>query len=129
MRGQLSDADDVCAAATIDGSDPTEEACVLSWRAVIRWTKGDLDGCASFVEPALDAARVSANDTALAMAHTANAMLAALRGDLHTNLHAYQRALEHAQRAGDVVQIVRIHANRGSRFNEEGRYAEALAEL
>ena len=129
MRGQLTEADAVCAMATIDGSDSTEEACVLSWRAVIRWTKGDADGCEAFVKPALDAADVSGNDTALAMAHTANAMLAALRGDLHTNLHAYQRALEHAQRAGDVVQIVRIRANRGSRFNEEGRYAEALAEL
>ena len=38
-------------------------------------------------------------------------------------------ALAHAQRAGDVVQVVRILTNRGSHYTEEGSYPEALEEL
>ncbi len=35
----------------------------------------------------------------------------------------------HAERAGDVVQMIRIHSNMGSHFSEEGSYADAIAEL
>ena len=56
-------------------------------------------------------------------------MLAALVGDRHENADAYRIALRHAERAGDVVQIVRIHTNRGSRHMEEGQYDAALREL
>ena len=38
-------------------------------------------------------------------------------------------ALDHAERAGDVAQIVRIRTNRGSRFTEQGQYAQAVIEL
>jgi len=41
----------------------------------------------------------------------------------------YLRALDHAERAGDVLQVIRIRANRGSLFLEEGYYSEAIAEL
>ena len=41
----------------------------------------------------------------------------------------YLRALDHAHRGGDVLQTIRIHANRGSHFAEEGDYEAALAEL
>lgn len=129
LRGALDDADDLCASVVLDGTSPSAEAWVLAWRAVICWTRGDTEGCDGFVGPALDRATRSGDDAALAMAHTAAAMLAALRGDLPANMRSYQRALDHAERAGDVDQIVRIRANRGSRFNEEGRYAEALTEF
>ena len=56
-------------------------------------------------------------------------MLAALLGDRHENADAYRLAMRHAQRAGAVVQIVRIHSNRGSHHMEEGHYAAALEEL
>ena len=129
LRGRLDEADDVCAAVTLDGSDLAEEARVLAWRAVICWARGDADGCARFVEPSLDSARRSGDDGALAAAYTARAMLAALHGDLPANAHYYDVALVHAERSGDVAQIVRIRTNRGSRLNEQGLYSQAVAEL
>ncbi len=56
LRGRLDEADEVCAAITLDGSDPAEEAQLLAWRSVICWARGDADGCARFVEPALELA-------------------------------------------------------------------------
>ena len=71
----------------------------------------------------------SGDHGALAAAYTARAMLAALHGDLPANAHFYDVALDHAERAGDVAQIVRIRTNRGSRLNEQGQYAQAVTEL
>ena len=129
LRGRLDEADDVCAAVTLDGSDLAEEARVLAWRAVICWARGDAEGCARFVEPSLDSARRSGDDGALAAAYTARAMLAALHGDLPANARYYDVALVHAERSGDVAQIVRIRTNRGSRLNEQGQFTQAVAEL
>lgn len=129
FRGDLAAADELCATASIDGSDPGEEAWVLAWRAVICWTRGDADACAALVAPAERRAEEAGDDSATAMVYTAKAMLCALRGDLPGNLFWYERALEHAERAGDVLQVIRIRTNRGSRLTEEGRYAEAVAEL
>ena len=50
-------------------------------------------------------------------------------GDRAGNDLHYLRALEHAERARDVVQTIRIRSNRGSHFLEEGDYGNALAEL
>jgi DNA-binding SARP family transcriptional activator/ATP/maltotriose-dependent transcriptional regulator MalT len=129
LRGRLDEADEICAAITLDGSEPAEEARLLAWRAVICWSRGDEDGCTRFAEPALESARRSGDDGALAAAYTARAMLAALHGDLAANARFYDIALRHAERSGDVAQIVRIRTNRGSRLNEQGLYAQAVAEL
>jgi ATP/maltotriose-dependent transcriptional regulator MalT/DNA-binding SARP family transcriptional activator len=129
LRGRLDDADELCAAATLDGSDLAEEARLLAWRSVVSWARGDDVGCEQFAEPALELARRSGDDGALAAAFTARAMLAALRGDLPANARYYEIALDHATRAGDVAQIVRIRTNRGSRLTEQGEYTQAVAEL
>ena len=71
----------------------------------------------------------SGEDRALAAAHTVLAMLAALEGDRASNDAHYLRALDHAERAGDVLQIIRIRVNRGSRNLEEGAYEAAIVEL
>ena len=71
----------------------------------------------------------SGEDRALAAAHTVLAMLAALEGDRASNDAHYMRALDHAERAGDVLQIIRIRVNRGSRNLEEGAYEAAIVEL
>ena len=129
LRGRLDEADELCAAVTLDGVDPAEEARLLAQRAVISWARGDADGCEGFVDPALELAGRSGDHGALAAAYTARAMLAALRGDLPANARFYELALDHAERAGDVAQIVRIRTNRGSRLNELGQYAQAITEL
>lgn len=129
LRGDLAGTEEVCRTAVLDGSDPCNETWVLTWRAVVAWNRADRDGCAGFVEPAEQLAAAAGDDSAWAAVYTAKAMLAALDGDLAANLHWYERAFEHARRGGDVVQVIRIHANRGSRLTEEGRYSEALEEL
>ena len=60
--------------------DPAEESKVLSWRAAIRWMRGDVDGLphGSSSRP-LAVGTAAGDDAALATAHTTRAMLAALR--------------------------------------------------
>ena len=78
---------------------------------------------------ALLAAETSADDRALAAAHTAAALVAPVDGDfLERDLHL-GRALDAAQRAGDLLQIVRIRNNRASNLLEQSLYLEAIEEL
>ncbi len=129
LRGRLDEAEATCDEARLDGAEPAEEAQVLAWRAAMRWIRGDVDGCARLLEPAIAAANASGDDAAMATTLTTKAMLAALHGDRRTNAQAYAQALAHAERADDVVQIVRIRSNRGSHHTEEGDYAAAIADL
>ena len=129
LRGRLDEADETCAAARLDGTDLAEESKVQSWRAAVRWMRGDVEGCRTFLADALERGTAAGDDAALATVHTTRAMLAALSGDRHENADAYRVALRHAERAGDVVQIVRIRTNRASHHTEEGHYDLALREL
>ena len=129
LRGRLDEADETCAAARLDGTDLAEESKVQSWRAAVRWMRGDVEACRSFLADALERGTAAGDDAALATVHTTRAMLAALSGDRHENADAYRVALRHAERAGDVVQIVRIRTNRASHQMEEGNYDLALREL
>ena len=74
-------------------------------------------------------ASAAGDPQALAAAHTVLAMLAALEGDRGANDAHYLRALEYAEKAGDVLQLIRVRTNRGSRHVEECAYEEAIAEL
>ena len=129
LRGRLDEADGVFAAARLDGTDPAEEAQVLAWRAAVRWVRSDVAGCEELIGPAEAAANAAGDDAALAAVHTTRAMIAAFQADRRANEWSYRKALEHAERAGDVIQMIRIHTNMGSHFSEEGSYPEAIAEL
>lgn len=104
-------------------------AMVYALAAAAHWLRGELDECEKLATEAHRMAAAVGEDRALAAAHTALAMVAALAGDRRTNDAHYLRALTHAERAGDVLQLIRIHSNRGSRCLEEGDYAEAVQEL
>ena len=129
LRGRLDEAEAMCNGVRFDGSELAEESQVLAWHAAIRWVRGDVDGCQELLDRAEAAGAASGDDAALATVHTTRAMLAALRGDRRANAESYRRALLYAERAEDVVQIVRIRSNRGSHHMEEGDYEDALAEL
>jgi len=101
---------------------------VLGWAAAAAWLVGDVAQSRRLTEEAEQAAARSGDDRALAMAFTARGMLAAIDGDRRA-MHHYARALAHAEAAHDHLQIVRIRANRGSRYLSEGYYREALGEL
>jgi ATP/maltotriose-dependent transcriptional regulator MalT/DNA-binding SARP family transcriptional activator len=131
LRGRIHDAVDTYdrAAAPADEAERAVLATIRAYRAAAHWLLGEADECREVAISAMALARDCADDAALAAAHTVAAMLAAFDGDRATNQVHYVRALAHAEAAGDVLQIIRIRTNRGSRANEEGSYDEALVEL
>ncbi|MEW5992229.1 MAG: tetratricopeptide repeat protein [Chloroflexota bacterium] len=129
LRGDLDAAVAVYRRGRLDGTDLPNEALVRAWWAGALWLKGEIDDCRRLASEALTVASAAADDAALAAAHTVLAMLAAVDSDRRANDAHYLRALDHAERAGDALQAIRIRVNRGSRFSEEGYCHEALGEL
>ncbi|MEP6813735.1 MAG: tetratricopeptide repeat protein, partial [Actinomycetota bacterium] len=129
LRGRLADALEVYDRGQLDGADPRDAALLLAWKASVCWLRGDTEGCRASAEHAFLRASAAGDARALAAAHTVLAMLAALTGDRLGNDAHYLRALDYAERAGDVLQIVRVRTNRGSQHLEEGEYEQALVEL
>lgn len=128
LRGELDEALATYARGRVRADDP-DAALLLAWTAAGHWLRGEASACRDLAVQALDIAEECGDDQALAAAHTTLALLAALDGDRHANDAHYLRALDAAERADDPLQRCRIHANRGSRFLEEGSFAEALSEL
>jgi DNA-binding SARP family transcriptional activator len=129
LRGQLDPAVEAYRRGHV-GPEPSADAALLhAWHASALWLRSDADGCRALAVRAHEIAAATGNDRALAAAHTVLAMLAALDGDRAANDAHYLRALDHAERARDVLQVIRIRVNRGSRNLEEGAYDAAIAEL
>lgn len=129
LRGDIDGALQIYARATLDGADPAAEALLLAWDAGARWLRGDIDRCREHALQALEHARACGDPEALAAAHTVAAMVAAWDGDRRANYTHYLLAYEQAERAGNVLQRIRIHVNRGSHSTEEGDYEAAIGEL
>jgi DNA-binding SARP family transcriptional activator len=129
LRGQLDAAMDAYARGR-ERDEPSSDAAMLhAWHASAHWLRSDADACRRLAQRAHDVASATGDDRALAAAHTVQAILAVLDGDRAANDAHYLRALDHAERARDVLQIIRIRVNRGSRNLEEGAYDAAIAEL
>jgi DNA-binding SARP family transcriptional activator/Tfp pilus assembly protein PilF len=129
MRGDVTTALEVYRRGKRGEGDLASEAALLGWTASAHWLRGERDDAQRLAGEALELARQSGDSGALATAHTVLAMVAAMDGDRAGNDVHYLRALEHAERARDVLQTIRIRSNRGSHFLEEGNYPNALAEL
>jgi ATP/maltotriose-dependent transcriptional regulator MalT/DNA-binding SARP family transcriptional activator len=129
LRGQLDEALRVYERARLGSGEPRDDALLLAGHASVDWRRTDLEGSRAKARRALEIGTAASDPQALAAAHTVLAMVAALEGDRAANESQYLRALDHAERAGDVLQIIRVRTNRGSRHLEEGAYEEALAEL
>jgi ATP/maltotriose-dependent transcriptional regulator MalT/DNA-binding SARP family transcriptional activator len=129
MRGDVKTALEVYQRGRRDEGDLANEAALLGWAASAHWLRGERDEARALANEALSLARQADDSRALATAHTVLAMVAAMDGDRAGNDVHYLRALEHAERARDVVQTIRIRSNRGSHFLEEGDYDNAMAEL
>lgn len=128
LRGHLDEALEVYGRASSDG-EPRDLALLLAWRASAHWLRGSVDECRQDAAQAFELASAAGDPQALAATHTVLAMLAALEGDRGANDAHYLRALDYAEQADDVLQLVRVRTNRGSRHFEEGAYEEAVAEL
>ena len=129
LRGRTDVAIDTYRRGRIDGGQPADEALLQAWWAGAHWLRGEFDDCRKLIESAHRAAKVSRDDRALAIVHTVLAMLAAVDSDPRGNASHYLRALEHAERAGDLLQSIRIRVNRGSHHIAEGDYMLGLEEL
>jgi DNA-binding SARP family transcriptional activator len=129
FRGDLAEADATYRRGRIEGEDRADAAALLAWHAALDWLRARVDDCRGRATAALRVATGAGDHQALACAHTVLAMLAAIEGDRAANDAHYLRALEHAERAGDVLQVIRIRTNRGSASLEEARYREAIKEL
>ena len=129
LRGGLTMALDAYRRGFDGPGTDRDRALLLAWSAAAEWLRGDRAACSDQAHRALVHAERCGDDQAVAAAHTALAMLAALDGDRRANDAHYLQALDHAERAGDVLQLVRIRSNRGSRYMEEGHFREAVAEL
>jgi ATP/maltotriose-dependent transcriptional regulator MalT/DNA-binding SARP family transcriptional activator len=128
LRGDLDEAMAMYTMGFEYAIPPADAAMCAASMASVHWLKGDRAGCAELADKALERASGIGDPGALAMANTVLAMLASLEGDRRANDAYYLRAIEYAERAGDIVQLIRIRANRASRHLDEGAYAEALAE-
>ncbi len=130
LRGDISSAIEVYDnSAAGPGDDRADPALLAAFRGAAAWLTGDLLTARRLAEVALTSAARSNDDRALAAAYTLAAMVAAADGDRVANDWNYVRALRHAERAADPLQVARIRSNRGSRLLEEGDYRAALAEL
>jgi len=129
LRGELDQALAVYARARTGEGEPREDALLLAWTATAHWAKGDVEACRELVDRAMELATRAADPQALASAHTIAAMLAVLEGDRIANDAHYRQALAYAERAGDILQVIRVRTNRSSHHQEEGAYAQALVEL
>jgi DNA-binding SARP family transcriptional activator len=129
MRGDVSSALETYRLGRVDSDSPTDGAALYAWMASAHWLRGERTEAELLAGEALKLAQEADAAPSLATAHTVLAMVAALNGDRAANDVHYLRALEHAERARDVVQTIRIRSNRSSHFLEEGDFDSALAEL
>jgi ATP/maltotriose-dependent transcriptional regulator MalT len=129
LRGQTDVAIATYQRGRIDGQHPADEALLQAWWAGAHWLRGEFEECRELVTAAYKTAKVSGDDRALAISHTVLAMLAAVDSDPRGNSSHYLRALEHAERGGDLLQAIRIRVNRSSHHIAEGDYTLGLKEL
>ena len=129
LRGEHDRALATYQRAELAGPASRDTALVLAWAATAHWIRGDPKICGELAAQALGLATEVDDPAALAAAHTVLSMLAAMEGGRRANAAHYAKALEYAQRAGDILQLIRIHANRASHSLEEGSHAAGLSEL
>ncbi len=128
LRSDTEAAWEVLSAAYDAGPGSSDDALVAAWLSSTLWGRGQIDEAEKVAEVSLAQARSSGDPGACAAAHVAVALAAASRGDRQQNERHYRFALNAASKAGDSVQIARIHANLSSRAAEEGDFSGAIKE-
>ena len=129
LRGDTDAANAVLERASLGAGRAADDAGCLAWTAAIEWSRGSRDAALDHAQRALDLASREGDDKALATAYTMLTMVARVDGDHIAHHRNYARALDHAERAKDLLQLVRIRCNNGSHLAEDGEFAKALAEL
>jgi DNA-binding SARP family transcriptional activator len=112
-----------------DELDDAERAHFCAAWASSAWGSGDADRSEALGVEAFEAAERCGDDSALTWAWESRAMLASIHGEPRENLHAHQRALDHAQAARDDLMESRIRNNLGSVLFDQARYTESLEQF
>ncbi|MBP2330565.1 DNA-binding SARP family transcriptional activator/predicted negative regulator of RcsB-dependent stress response [Kibdelosporangium banguiense] len=110
-----------------DRGTTAPEALLLAWMSTAHWALGNQDECRQLASSAWRVAGICQDSRALAAAHVALGFAAEMRGEAAAEQSHYERALEIAETAGDLVECARIRTNLSSRLLGEGRFADALA--
>ena len=122
FRDDLDEALAIYERSDLERGADADDALLFAWTASVHKRRETSRRHAPSPARALQAAETSADDRALAAAHTAAALVAPVDGDfLERDLHL-ARALDAAQRADDLLQVVRIRNNRASNLLEQGLY-------
>lgn len=117
------------AAVADPDAGPVDRARFLSGYASVLWAQGNAEPGRRVADESMAAAQASGDDGAIGAAWVAHGLVQAHAGDRSANLHAYEKALAHAELAGDAITVVRVRNNLGSRHVEAGRFRQALEEL
>lgn len=128
LRSDIDGAQEVLSAAYREQGETNDDALVAAWLSSTLWGRGEVDEADRIAAVAVRQAEASGDAAALAAAHVAAALAAAGKGARVRNERHYRLALGAAAKAGDSVQLARIHANLSSRAAEEGDYADAIRE-
>jgi DNA-binding SARP family transcriptional activator/Tfp pilus assembly protein PilF len=129
LRSDLQAVLSVLSRARTDGRRGADEAMVQSWASSTHCRLGNRELADELADAALDLARKSGDDSALATAHAGAAMVAELQHEGKDAEAHLRSALAAARRAGDTFQLVRIHINSGVFLLNRGQYGAALADL
>lgn len=126
--GDLARAIESYARAEPDPGDTPDGALLLAWSAGTWGLMAHVEA-APLARRALEAAKRSGDDRALAAAHTAAAMVAAREGRNADSDRNLEVALGAAERSGDRALLGRIRTNRARGLTDRGLYRAALVEL
>jgi ATP/maltotriose-dependent transcriptional regulator MalT/DNA-binding SARP family transcriptional activator len=129
FRGELATTLEVLQRADLTTAGDADQALVLSWTSSVHWLRREQAPARTTAAAALAAALRSGQYSALATAHTARAMVAAMDGDRAVSASHYRHARTAAERGDDLLALIRVCNNQGSRRLEEGRYDVALEEF
>lgn len=112
--------------ASDPNASPIDHAWLFVGKSTAYWLLGDADEALAFARAAGARATIAGDPEVRAAAHVAMALAVSLNGDPATVEEEYARAAGHAQEAGDLVQLARIHANRSHHLLADARFLEAV---
>ena len=134
LRGRLDEAAAACQRVDASRGNPADRAQTLAWEATVHWVRGDHIQARELGQQALlvaeqTGAAGAARHRACAAAHTILSMVEEVAGNRAASAEHSSTGLRHAEQAHDLLQIVRLRANRGGHLADEGAYPAALEEL
>lgn len=111
-QGDLAHVLAACDHARLTGQNPAEEARLLVLAATAQRMMGDLGECRALLARAAEVARRCERPQAWSAVHQGQAILAAAEADRRQAAAHCDEALRHAERAGDLLQLVWIRVCR-----------------